>query len=96
MPFLQTTHQRIARSKDVFGYDAQATSFPPDKRIILEAQMGFAPMNNGFADHRVSYFATAPHTNCYRQTTAWKAACTHIRNAHLLFRALGWLILGSR
>ena len=35
---------------------------------VMEATMGIAPMYNGFADRRVSYFATWPFTYYYRQS----------------------------
>ena len=42
------------------------TAFPRTAYILLEHRMGVEPMNTGFADQRVSHFATGAHT---RDTT---------------------------
>ena len=55
----RATHSVQAVALDT-GYRQQDDA--PDNwcQLELEAQRGFEPMNSGFADRRVSHFATAP------------------------------------
>jgi hypothetical protein len=46
----------------------------PGHIIFFEVAMGVAPMNSGFADRRVSYFATRPICNLQTLAPACRQA----------------------